>query len=329
MQQALAKVGIKLTLKPYPQGDYFAHAGNPAVRRRRTTRPDRQRLGRGLERRLRLPVADRRTAGHPGDRWLVQHSASGSPRSTRCSTGPVDRPGPRESRLGRIDKKVMEQTRISRASTPSACCSRRKNLTNVFVTDAFRMYDYIGHRRGVVDRQRSARRPLGSEGEGSERPAGEPARARFEPNNVVACIIRRLLAALALFVLSASSRSRSSIWSALGRIATGDPGETVRGARRHRPTGHSSRTSLASTTRSACSTAAGSKPSSWARTTTWAGSRGLPGPLLRLFLHHAPAGLAGQSTTWVPMSYFPPSTTVFAQCRTARRTGRRSRAAPP
>ena len=30
MQQSLAKVGIKLTLKPYPQGDYFKlYAGKP------------------------------------------------------------------------------------------------------------------------------------------------------------------------------------------------------------------------------------------------------------------------------------------------------------
>ena len=73
-QQALSRVGIKLTLKPYPQGDYFSqYAGNPPFVVKNNLGSGRQRLGCRLERRLRLPVPDHRLAGHPGDRWLVQH----------------------------------------------------------------------------------------------------------------------------------------------------------------------------------------------------------------------------------------------------------------
>ena len=38
LQQSLARVGIKLTLKPYPQGDYFSlYAGKPQLPRRPTS----------------------------------------------------------------------------------------------------------------------------------------------------------------------------------------------------------------------------------------------------------------------------------------------------
>ena len=93
LQQALARVGIKLTLKPYPQGDYFsAVRRQPAVLAKQQPRPDRQRLGRGLDRRLRLPVADRRQPGHPGDRRLVQPQRP-DPRGRQAA-----RPGARRDR---------------------------------------------------------------------------------------------------------------------------------------------------------------------------------------------------------------------------------------
>ena len=47
MQQSLAKVGIKLTLKPYPTGDYFKlYAGKPDFAKANKPRPHGHELGR-------------------------------------------------------------------------------------------------------------------------------------------------------------------------------------------------------------------------------------------------------------------------------------------
>ena len=55
------------TIKPYPVGDYFAlYAGKPSYRNSNNLGLMTQRLGCGLDRRLRLPVADRRRPRHPG-----------------------------------------------------------------------------------------------------------------------------------------------------------------------------------------------------------------------------------------------------------------------
>ena len=56
-----------------PSGDYFSqYAGNPPYMRKNGIDFSHEQLGRGLERRLRLPVADRRRPGDPGDRRLVE-----------------------------------------------------------------------------------------------------------------------------------------------------------------------------------------------------------------------------------------------------------------
>ena len=111
-QQALAKIGIDATPKGYPQGDYFsAYAGNPPFVVKNNLGLVRQRLGCRLERRLRLPVADRGQPGHPGDRWLVQH----------------ERPDPRgrqDARRGRRSSSTRPSARPTGARSTSASWRR-------------------------------------------------------------------------------------------------------------------------------------------------------------------------------------------------------------
>ena len=88
LQQSLARVGIQLTLVPIPTSEYFSTTvGVPSYRDGQRHRPGHQRLGRRLERRLRLPVADRRQPDHPGHRWLVE------PVGLHPRGRPDDRPG--------------------------------------------------------------------------------------------------------------------------------------------------------------------------------------------------------------------------------------------
>ena len=146
LQQSLARVGIKLTIKPYPQGDYFSqYAGNPPFDRANNIGLVDQRLGRGLERRLRLPVADRRQPGHPGDRWLVQHQ--------RPVPGDRhdDRPGRGRDRRGQAQRAVGQHRQgghgagghPARRLRQVADLVRPAKLTNVFVNQAYGMYDYL------------------------------------------------------------------------------------------------------------------------------------------------------------------------------------------
>ena len=83
MQQALAKVGIKLTLKPLPAGRLLQALRRQAgLRQGQQPRPDGLRLGRRLAGRLRLPAADRGQPGHPGRRWQHQPGIKVPRRST-------------------------------------------------------------------------------------------------------------------------------------------------------------------------------------------------------------------------------------------------------
>jgi peptide/nickel transport system substrate-binding protein len=144
-QQALAKVGIDATPKGYPQGDYFsAYAGNPPF---------------VVKNNLGLVINSWGPDWNDGFGFLSQIVDSrviretGGSSNTSVRIPAVDKmldqaqveldQAKRESDWGAIDKAVMEQAVIYPGINAKSVLLRGKNLTNVFVNDAYGMYDYM------------------------------------------------------------------------------------------------------------------------------------------------------------------------------------------
>ena len=144
LQQSLARVGIKLTLKPYPQGDYFSqYAGNPPYVKA-------NKLG--------LVVNGWGSDWNDGFGFLSQIVDSRVIRETGGSSNAsvrdpeVDKmldaaitnqdAKARESQWAAIDKKVMEDAYILPGIYAKALLIRPKTLTNVFVSASYNLYDY-------------------------------------------------------------------------------------------------------------------------------------------------------------------------------------------
>jgi peptide/nickel transport system substrate-binding protein len=146
LQQALARIGIQLTLKPYPQGDYFAqYAGNPPFVRANN---------------LGLVVNGWGSDWNDGFGFLSQIVDSRVIRETGGSSnvsvripevdGMIDRAiaetdtAKRNVIWGQVDKRVMEEAVILPGLYAKALLVRGKRLTNVFVNEAFNgQYDYL------------------------------------------------------------------------------------------------------------------------------------------------------------------------------------------
>lgn len=143
MQQSLAKVGIKLTIKPYPTGDYFKlYAGKPDFAKKnklglmvygwgadwpegygflaqiadsRVIRPaGNTNLG------IKIPAVDALF-----DKALAENDANA-----------------RNKIWGDIDKTIMENAAVIPGVWSKGLLFRPDNVTNVFVNDGFTMYDY-------------------------------------------------------------------------------------------------------------------------------------------------------------------------------------------
>jgi peptide/nickel transport system substrate-binding protein len=145
-QQALSRVGIKLTLKPYPQGDYFAqYAGLPPF---------------VVKNKLGLALNGWQADWPDGFGFLSQITdsrvirATGGSSNTSVRIPEVDQmldqalteldTDKRNQMWGEIDKRVMEEAVIYPGVYSKALLVRSKNATNIFVTDAFGEYDYLG-----------------------------------------------------------------------------------------------------------------------------------------------------------------------------------------
>jgi len=144
LQQSLAKVGIKLTLKPFPQGDYFSqYAGNPPYVKA-------NKLG--------LTVNGWGADWNDGFGFLSQIVDSrviretGGSSNTSVRDPEVDKmldaavaetdTTKREASWGAIDKKVMEDAYILPGVYAKSMLIRPKKLTNIFISQAYNMYDY-------------------------------------------------------------------------------------------------------------------------------------------------------------------------------------------
>jgi peptide/nickel transport system substrate-binding protein len=145
-QQALGRVGIKLTLKPYPQGDYFAqYAGLPPY---------------VVKNKLGLCVNGWAADWPDGFGFLSQIVDSrviretGGSSNTSVRIPEVDQmldkalteldADKRNQDWGAIDKRVMEEAVIYPGVYSKSLLVRSKNATNIYVTDAYGEYDYLG-----------------------------------------------------------------------------------------------------------------------------------------------------------------------------------------
>src|SRR5215210_2658958 len=145
-QQALSRVGIKLTLKPYPLADYFSsYAGNPPY---------------VVKNKLGLVVNGWGADWPDGFGFLSQITDSrvireaGGSSNTSVRIPEVDKildsalqeldTDKRNQIWGQIDKRVMEEAVIYPGVYSKALLVRSKNATNIFVSDAWGMYDYVG-----------------------------------------------------------------------------------------------------------------------------------------------------------------------------------------
>src|SRR5215204_6571233 len=146
LQQSLSRVGIKLTLKPYPQGDYFAqYCGNPPY---------------VVKNKLGLCQNGWASDWPDGfgflsqivDSRVIRPAGGSSNMSVRIAE--VDQmldkalteldTDKRNQMWGEIDRRVMQEAVIYPGVYAKALLVRSKNATNIFVSDAQSMYDYVG-----------------------------------------------------------------------------------------------------------------------------------------------------------------------------------------
>jgi peptide/nickel transport system substrate-binding protein len=144
LQQSLARVGIQLTLKPYPAGDYFKlYAGKPDYAKSNNLGimvsgwgadwPD----GFGFLQQITDSRVIRASGGNTN--LSVKIPAVDAMFDEALKT--TDKPA-REAIWAEIDKTVMENAVILPGIWARGLLYRPPNLHNVFVTDGFQMYDY-------------------------------------------------------------------------------------------------------------------------------------------------------------------------------------------
>ncbi|MEU4548971.1 ABC transporter substrate-binding protein [Nonomuraea dietziae] len=145
LQQSLARVGIKLTLKPFPQDDYFAlYAGKPsyvkenkiglAINGWGSDYPDTYGFMQAV-----TDSRDIRDAGNYNlsvkipevDKMIDQIKAE--PDAAK-----------RADMWSQIDHMVIDQAVVMPSVASKALYMRGKGLTNLFISDSQQMYDYVG-----------------------------------------------------------------------------------------------------------------------------------------------------------------------------------------
>ena len=144
-QQALDRVGIKLTLKGFPAADYFStYAGNPPY---------------VVKNNLGLATNGWGADWNDGfgflsqivDGRVIRETGGSSNTSVRIpeveqmldeAVNELDQET-REGMWGDIDKRVMEEAVIYPGVYAKSVLLRSANLTNVFVNDSYGMYDYM------------------------------------------------------------------------------------------------------------------------------------------------------------------------------------------
>src|SRR5829696_4267421 len=146
LQQELAKAGIKLTLKPYPQGDYFSlYAGKPDYAKKNglglmtngwgADWPD----GFGFI----SQITDSRTIRASGGNYNLSVKLSEVDKLLDDAQQQTDNAA-REKIWPQVDRKVMENALVLPGVWAKTLLYRPPNLTNVYVHDGLGgYYDYV------------------------------------------------------------------------------------------------------------------------------------------------------------------------------------------
>lgn len=144
LQQSLAKVGIKLTLKPYPQGDYFSqYAGNPGYVKANNIGLATNGWGADFNSGFGFlsQIVDSRVIRADGGSSNVSVRDPEVDKMLDAAVAETD-PAKANPQWGAIDKKVMDDAFILPGVYAKSLLIRPKNLTNVYVSEAYNMYDY-------------------------------------------------------------------------------------------------------------------------------------------------------------------------------------------
>jgi peptide/nickel transport system substrate-binding protein len=145
LQQSLGKVGIKLDLKPYPAGDYFAlYAGNPAFVKKNNL--GLSMMGWGAD----WPdgfgfmsqIVDSRVIRASGGNTNLSVKDPAVDALIDKALTTTDTTA-REKVWVDVDKKVMDDAYTLPGLWSKGLLYRPPHLTNVFVSNGYQMYDYL------------------------------------------------------------------------------------------------------------------------------------------------------------------------------------------
>ncbi len=144
MQQALAKAGIKLTLKGFPTSEYFStYAGKPAYTKANGIGLATNGWGADWNDGFGFlsQIIDSRVIREAGNYNLSVKDKGVDALIDQALTEPDT--AKRDALWGQADQKVMEGAYVLPAVWAKGLLLRGKGVTNVFVTGAFDMYDYL------------------------------------------------------------------------------------------------------------------------------------------------------------------------------------------
>ena len=144
LQQSLARVGIQLTVKPYPAGDYYKlYAGKPDYAKTNNLGimvsgwgadwPD----GFGFLQQITDSRVIRASGGNTNLSVKIPQVDALFDKALTTTDVPA-----REAIWSQVDQSVMENAVILPGIWARGLLYRPPNLHNVFVTDGFQMYDY-------------------------------------------------------------------------------------------------------------------------------------------------------------------------------------------
>jgi peptide/nickel transport system substrate-binding protein len=146
LQESLARVGIKLTLKPYPQGEYFAqYAGNPGFVKKNNIGLATNGWGADWNDGYGFlqQIVDSRVIRETGGSSNISVRSPEVDKLIDQALSETDTAA-REKLWAQIDRQVMDEAMILPGVWAKSLLLRGKGLTNVFISDSQAMYDYVG-----------------------------------------------------------------------------------------------------------------------------------------------------------------------------------------
>lgn len=145
LQQSLARVGIKLTLKPFPQGDYFSqYAGNPPYVKANNLGLNLNGWGADWNDGFGFlsQIVDSRVIRETGGSSNTSVRIPEVDTMLDAAIAETDT-AKRDAAWAAIDKRVMEEAVILPGVVAKSLLVRPKALSNVFISEAYNMYDYL------------------------------------------------------------------------------------------------------------------------------------------------------------------------------------------